>query len=137
MESKRQLKGTRLLTAQKQVIDELYSEVANPTGKFAFYTQQDSENFSDGTKNLAKADLIYANEIASVVDEIRYKSKAWFERYHELLPVGTDCETTGLSPYTNDFIGIGVVYPKNPEVLDIDNLHCKTPDELQEQSSAF
>lgn len=137
METKRQLKGTRLQAAQSQALDDLYREVDSPSGKFEFYTQADTENFSDGSKNLAKAELIHPDQICSLREEIKYKARAWFERCHEKMPVGIDCETEGLSPYTNEFIGIGIVYPKQIEALDLDLVHSKTAAELEEQSSWF
>lgn len=124
----RTIKGNRLLAAQKQAIDDLYSYIDEPTGRFAFYTENDSESFSDGTKNLARAELIHYTAIRTLTDEILESSSLWFDKSQRLMPIGIDCETTGLSPYSNDLIGVGLAvpgsdFPKNLNVIYMNHIY--------------
>lgn len=131
------LTGSRLANAQHQAIEGLYEHTENPSGKFAFWSEEDSNNAVAGDNNLAKAILIDYQAIHYQILPLVNRANNWKETFGEEIPIGIDCETTGLSPYHNEFIGIGLAVPKtdsgNPEKL----LYSTTIKDNQKQTDCF
>lgn len=107
----RKLSGQRLAIARTQALQNLYQELDNKDGRFSFFTPEDTSNFKDSTEHLAKADLVSYDELCGLYDWLLAKAKTYFKKTGERLPIGIDCETTGLSPYKFDLIGIGLSLP--------------------------
>ena len=131
---KKALTGVRLEVARNQLLDELFSFNEEPE-KYAFYSPQDTENFHDGTANLAKAKIVEWHEIDNLSELLLKQSDAWFKCSRELLPVGIDCETTGLSPFKFDLLGVGMAIPKYARWTEL--LRSSTTQELEEQTNSF
>ena len=130
----KKLTGVRLEVVQNQLISELFSFSENPD-RYHFPTPQDTENFHDGTANLAKAKIIEWDEIENLLPALVQRATNWFDSSLDLLPIGIDCETTGLSPFTNELLGVGLSIPKSSDWNIL--LRSTTTQELIDQTNAF
>lgn len=131
------LTGSRLSNAQHQALEGLYEHCENPSGKFGFWSLEDSNNSVAGDNNLAKAQLIQWPDISVLMLTLIHYANKWKDNFGEYMPVGIDCETTGLSPYHNEFIGIGLVIPSPGETSPRSLLYSSTIKDNKKQTDCF
>lgn len=131
------LTGSRLAVAQAQALEALHQHTENPTGRFSFWVEQDSANSISGDSNLAKAQLVEFSDLPIITLDLIHQANIWQEKHQERCPIGIDCETSGLSPYHNEFIGIGLVIPSPDLSSPSDLLYSSTIKDNEQQTSNF